>query len=68
MSNQKGNLTELKFYVARQHDHQQSKYYFEPCELEAFLIQEINLFVIHRSLRFSSEKAIFFIVIRLPCD
>ena len=31
MSNQKGNLTELKFYVARQHDHQQSKYYFEPC-------------------------------------
>ena len=31
MSNQKGNLTELKFYVTRQHDQQQSKYYFEPC-------------------------------------
>ena len=63
MSNQKRNLTELKFYVARQHDH-----HHQPCELEAFLIQEINLFVIHRSLRFSSVKTLFFIVIRLPSN
>lgn len=54
MSDQKGNLTELKFYVARQHDQQQSKYYFEPCYPKAFLTQKINIFVKHRSLRLSS--------------